>query len=151
MVGIGEGQAARLNVVNVVNVPNVVNTSGANNPVQFACQLDLAFLDSQGNNIKQSTVSSLNPGQAAYLDLDWSEISGASPRAEIRGAVTTHLPGIQPLGGSKSPVMQGLGCNVIPTLEVFDDDTGKTTVILSGPEIPGWPVPLAVTATSSSK
>lgn len=142
MVGIVRGQTARL---------NIVNPAGPRNIPQFPCRLELAFLDSQGQNLKKSTIDNLDPGKAAFLDLGWSEIADAQDnRVEVRATVGTFLPTPLPLAtGASFP--QRVSCSVIPSLEVFDDDTGRTTLILSGgPTVP-TSMPLPILATGSSQ
>jgi hypothetical protein len=147
MVGIVQGQTARLNVVNPSQEPN---------PPQFPCKVGLAFLDSDGGSLKTLALDSLEPGHAAYLDLDWSEIPDATNRVEIRGTVTPMLVPPATTPPSPPPLTPGnvfpkfLSCTVLPTVEVFDNDTNKTTVILAGPSLFAGPLPLATAAATGS-
>ena len=113
MVGLAPDQTARLNVVNI----------GVSSGPQFPCGLVLAFMDSDGQTLKQGFVR-VDRGRAAFLDLTLSEIQ-VQQRIQIRGI------GYNPLlsNGSAIPIAQG--CNLIPTLELFSTDTGNTSVILT--------------------
>lgn len=104
MVGIVEGQTARLNAVNISSVP---------------VHVTLNFFNSDGNVVKR-TEGTLQPGHAAFLDLTRAEVGdrGDSSRAEIYGDMVL-LPAVQK-GSPPDP------CR--PTLEVFDGN-GKTTVL----------------------
>src|SRR5260370_9042453 len=108
MAGLASGQTARLNVVNI----------GPTTTSPIPCVLVLAFLDSDGKILKQM-VASVASGQAAFVDLAAST-SAWGRRLEIRGI------GYNPL---LSPV--AVSCNLVPTLELFDTETGKTAAILA--------------------
>jgi hypothetical protein len=123
MVGIAAGQTARLNVVNAIPVGPPQLPSGP--PVRVT----IMFVDANGNPFNiggallQTTVM-LSPGQSAFLDLNSDAIpvgppiipSGPPTRIQIRALVSDCE-----------------GCSsglVVPTLEVFDNATGKTTLAL---------------------
>jgi hypothetical protein len=125
MVGITPGQTARLNVVNAIppGPPNI--------PPGPPIRVTLMFVDSNGNpfNIGDApsrTTVTLLPGQSTFLDL---ALSG--------DALPVGAPGIQP-GTPARLQMRALisdceGCSrgvVVPTLEVFDNATGKTTLVM---------------------
>jgi hypothetical protein len=112
MVGLVLGQTARLNVVNV----------GASTSSPLPCVLLLAFLDSDSKILKQMFVS-VAAGKAASLDLTMN--AGGSGRLQIRGI------GYNPLLTPGSAIPQPLSCNLVPTLELFDTETGKTAAIMS--------------------
>ena len=119
MVGLASGQTARLNVVNV----------GVPTPSPLPCVLVLAFLDSDGKILKQMFVSVMT-GKAALLDLAESDIDGTSDgpdaaRPQIRGI------GYNPLLSPGPAIPQPLSCNLVPTLELFDKETGRTAVIVT--------------------
>jgi hypothetical protein len=129
MVGLAPGETARLNVVNV----------GVATGTPLPCVLALAFFDSNSKILKQTFVS-LKSGQSASLDLAGNE-AGASAqnghktdsaqRVSIRGA------GYNPLLAAGSAIPQPLSCNLVPTLELFDADTGRTVAILGDFTRPG--------------
>jgi len=123
MVGITAGQTARLSVVNAYPSP----------PPQLPnpppTRLTLMFVDANGIPINiagallQSTVT-LNPGQSAFLDLNGDAYPSPPPtypspppnRVKIRALVSDCE-----------------GCDsglLVPTLEVFDNATGKTTLVM---------------------
>jgi len=112
MVGIASGQTLRLNVVNI----------GGPTVSPLPCVLLLAFLDSDGKIVEQKFVS-LVSGKAAFLDLEMRNVHGPN-RAEVRGI------GYNPLlaGGS---IPQPVSCTLVPTLELFDSETGRTTAIVT--------------------
>jgi hypothetical protein len=112
MVGLASGQTARLNVVNI-------GPTTTTSPIP--CVLVLAFLDSDGKILKQM-VASLASRKAALIDL--AAVPGAG-RMEIRGI------GYNPLLSPVAAIPQPVSCILVPTLEVFDTETGKTAVILA--------------------
>jgi hypothetical protein len=112
MMGLAARQTARLNVVNI----GVAGTS------PLPCVLAIAFVDSNSKILKQTFVS-LGSGKAAFLELSLTDIA-ASDRTAIRGI------GYNPLLTPVSAIPQPLSCNLLPTLELFDVDTGRTLAIL---------------------
>ena len=78
--------------------------------------------------MKQKVVT-LQAGKAASLDLGRSELpAGNEPRAEIRAVLLFGY-----FGGANPPpnVLQKFDCNIVPSLEVFDNITGRTSFILT--------------------
>src|SRR5262245_10194459 len=123
MVGITAGQTARLNVVNALPQPP------PNLPNPPPNRVTLMFVDSSGNPVNiggaplQTTVT-LSPGQSAFLDLNGDAYPSPPPnlpnpppqRVEIRALVSD---------------CEGCGSGlVVPTLEVFDNATGRTTLVM---------------------
>ena len=112
IVGMAEGQTARLNVLNV---------GGQGQAAQ--CIASLVFLSDQGEVLKVRTLSVL-PGRSVSLDLDADtdlELA-ASQRRQIRAALA-QLPAT----GSQ----ENASCVLAPTLEIFDRLTGKTSIIMT--------------------
>lgn len=103
MVGITRGQSARLNVLNASREP---------------IQLSLNFSNSDGRLIRQA-VETLEPGRAVFLDLTPSTVDEGAGRLQIHASIQ--------FGDLDSG---GVGRQIIPTLEVFDNDTGRTQVVL---------------------
>jgi len=112
MVGIVDGQTARLNVVNVSQPPPEGDMP--------ECMVELMFLDSMGNTLAH-TRKTLMPGEAAFHDFSFADVVGPQPigRLQIR-------PEAMLLGG---PDTRGL-CLVVPTLEVIDNESMKTMFLL---------------------
>jgi hypothetical protein len=109
MVGIGEGQTLRLNVVAFPPVP---------------CDATLQFLDRNGQPqpIPDKTVS-LQPGQGASLSLRWAAL---------------NLPAVQ-RGEVQPVVSIAAGSACAATVEIFSTATGATQVTLPQPtpDLPG--------------
>jgi hypothetical protein len=107
-VGITRGQTGRLYVVN-----HVETTRG---PTTGPCMVELMFHDETGSPIKSGMVT-LGPGQAGFLEVTGEEVLGTS--AAARGAIGPC-------------VMPSDGCGaVVPTLEIYDTETGRTEAILN--------------------
>lgn len=104
MVGLAKGQTARLNMVNVGN-PNI-----------SPCEVQMVFYDSQGKALARYA-QKLEPGMATFLDLRYAEIGDPTIRVQIRAwARVIGDPSI-----------------CLASLEVFDDETGRTTLFLGDP------------------
>lgn len=106
MTGITLSQTARLSVVSV------------DNPDLRPARVELLFLDNQGRVLAQSQ-ETLLPGQAALLDLRGVEAARGVNRAQIRAQVRfVDNPDIR------------VAQKVLPTLEVIDNASGRTTVVV---------------------
>ncbi|MBZ5580174.1 MAG: hypothetical protein LAP40_26745 [Acidobacteriia bacterium] len=125
MVGLTTGQTARLNALN----PGV--------PAPFAtaalCSAQVSFLDDQGNVLKTESITVI-PGKSVSFDLNRDkDVTASTGRLEIRATIgfpplTGTISTTPPVTGSAVPVIY---CSLTPTLEVFDNDTGKTQVVLT--------------------
>jgi len=121
MVGIAAGQSMRVNVLN----------AGVLTPTAqpISCATQVFFLDEQGVVVKRATVTA-SPGRSISIDIHRDvDIVASQSRVEVRAVVTsisflTTVPGQPP---------HLAFCQIVPTLEVFDDATERTTVILRRP------------------
>ena len=102
MIGITRGQTARLSMLNLGREP---------------INLSLNFTDSAGRLIKRS-FETVEGGHAIFLDLTPGTVDDVAGRLQIHASIEAS-------GGRG-----GAGRQIIPTLEVFDNDTGRTRVAL---------------------
>jgi hypothetical protein len=118
MVGITDGQVARLNVLN----PGVAAPA-----VGVVCTATLSFWDGKGALLKTGPAIVL-PGQSQYLDLfgDKDLALAALDRRQIRATIT--IPAIPPPPASTT--VQPAACTLIGTLEILNESTSKTEVVL---------------------
>ncbi len=107
-VGVGFLQTVRLNVVAFPPDP---------------CFGTLAFTDTEGNPIGGSRPVSLTSGQATFIDLPGTSIVSDSGHGEVM-AVLTQTPGVAP-------------GNCVPSVEVYDQLTGGTQVLIPPEKQPG--------------
>jgi hypothetical protein len=118
IVGIVQGQTARLNALN----------PGVASPLMgVPCSGLLTFLDDGGKLLKSKTVT-LAPGASSPIELD-SVIDLAlavDQRREIRATIT--IPPVLPPSGSTTAVAPV--CKLIGTLEIFNTIDGHTLVTL---------------------
>jgi len=101
-IGITRGQTVRLSTVNLGVEP---------------INLSLNFTDQEGRLIKQSS-ETLERGHSIFLDLTPGTIDQAAGRLQIHASIEASDRG------------RNEGRQLIPTLEVFDNETGQTRVIL---------------------
>ena len=111
MVGVATGQTARLNVVSTAE-------SGAQAwPVRVLYALTG---NPRSEVVAQSSVI-LEPGVSAFLDAPFEKCGAAGEkRHQIRAAVT---------------VLDDADCRCVVTLEVFDNRTGRTVIVVQVPEL----------------
>jgi len=136
-IGLANLQVARLNVVNI----------GDPNATPGPCRVGLSFLDEQGiiinfrNGRPVAIELDVSQGASRLLDMSAAGIIMDGGRRQFRGLVV--LPPA-PTDGSVDPC-----ANVIPTLEIFEQRTGRTTLFLHPalirgfdpqPDPPGAPV-----------
>jgi len=117
-VGLTAGQTARLNVLN----------PGALAPaVAMVCAAQLSFLNAQGTVLKTTSVT-VPPGESMSFNLDRDvDLIVSDLRVQVR-AVIAYTSNT---------------CALLPTLEVFNDDTGRTQFVVGR----FVAIPLLLTAT----
>jgi len=117
MVGVVDGQAARLNVLNPGAAVPAVGT---------ACIASLEFWDGQGLLLKSLTVN-VAAGKSASLDLfgDKDLALAGIVRREIRATIS-----MPPVPATAPTNALSTSCKLIGTLEILDESTGKTQVVL---------------------
>jgi hypothetical protein len=109
MFGITQNQTARLNIFN----------GGSGEPGDDDDRVELSFVDGDGNILSQK-VYEIGAGKSAFLDFKGSEIVGRdSKRSQVRVVVR--------FVGTPDTRLAG---NCIPTLEVFDNESGETRFLL---------------------
>ena len=121
MVGITTGQDLRLNVLN----------AGILTPSQqpISCNVQLFFVSDQGLVLKRATTS-IAPGRSQSIDISRdADIAAGQSRVEVRAVVSSLS--IVAIASGSGP--HQAFCQLVPTLEVFDRDTGRTTAILTHP------------------
>jgi len=114
MIGIVYGQFARVNALN----------PGVDAPATgVTCSATLEFVDGDGVLLKSKTVS-VAPGKSMYLDLfaDADLMLTATDRREIRAMIT---PPVVVTATASSAT-----CKLIGTLELVDEPSGRTEVVL---------------------
>ncbi len=119
-VGIAQGETARFNVLR----PNETATA--------TCAAVLTYFDGAGTQLKSSMVT-VAPGTAEYLDLlsDTDLALAVDQRKQIR--VTVAVTVATPSSSSSSITAKAIPvCRLIPTLEIFDEVTGRVKVVLGG-------------------
>ena len=101
--------------------------------------MTFAFLDSQGQVLASNAVP-LAPKQASFLDLSRSQLPGDDLRKQIRAVLYFGYSGGAP---PTAEVMQQFDCGIVPSLEVYDDKSGRTSQVLTTTQIlPGPAKPL---------
>jgi hypothetical protein len=121
MIGIAEGQTARLNLLN----PGVLAPA-----LGVVCSAAVSYVDGNGTVLKTASVTVL-PGKSAPVDLHSdSDLSLAvGERREIRTVIA--IPMVPPpTATSSGTAASTAACKLIPTLEIFDSLTGRTQAVL---------------------
>ena len=129
MIGVASGETARLNAVNLGTSSSTSSSS---------CGVTFAFVDAQGQMLASKVVN-LAPGQAALLELSRSQLPGDDPRREIRAVLLFGYSGGAP---PTTDILQRFDCAIVPSLEVYDDKSGRTSYVLTHTQaLPGPPTP----------
>jgi hypothetical protein len=127
-VGVVSGQTIRITALNTVRT--TVTTATTTLP----CRVSVSFYDERGRIAKEETIDDLASGTAK-----WSEYSPQlailvypPPRIALAAVVqvSTNAPSSATSAGSFNP-----SCSVIPTLEIYDTSSNRTTLLLSGPAL----------------
>jgi hypothetical protein len=92
-----------------------------------SCSVTLQFLDTRGRVVKQ-TVVLLRPGNVGSLEVSRAELPRNDSRAEIRAVLLFGYYG----GAPPVPaIARHFNCNIVPSLQVFDDRTGEIKLVLT--------------------
>ena len=105
MFGVARGQVARINVAHIGD-PNT-------RPIQ----VEMALVDATGAVVARDS-QTIQPGQAVFFDVPFEAVGGAENRIELRPVIS----------GGPEPHLR-------TSVEVFDADTGQTTVFIGDPNI----------------
>jgi hypothetical protein len=124
IVGITQGQTARINVANALT-PNDPNwPPGPTRVVMTFLNSDgQLFRNRDGSPIRRAAM--LERGQATFLDLNFDEYPPGPTRINLRAVVTVFPPG--PTDNALPPGP------IVPTVEVITNANGRTVFALSGP------------------
>jgi hypothetical protein len=137
MVGLAEGQTAQLNLL-APHVPATATTA--------ACSAAVAFLDGQGNVLKSGTLTVVPDQSASFaLNSDADLQMATDERREIRAII--QIAPVPPPAGSAT--LTAAPCRLIPTLEIFDNITMKTSVILTRAHFVREPAPAPAPTTNN--
>ena len=129
MTGLANDQTARVNALGLpVGGPIIANA---------LCQVTMQFLDDHGKMLASSTQPVIQ-GESVHFDLRRADIDVDTDRREIRATVRTAF--ITP---TATPV--AFGCSVLPTLEIFNQDTGRTMTMITQTQSMPLIIPLGVT------
>jgi hypothetical protein len=116
-VSIGIGQTARITALNL-------GTRQAT--AASTCQITAQFLDQKATVLKEKTFE-VPAGKSESLDFDFDRaksVKGWQLRAVL---LFGQVGGAQPGPDAR----RTLDCNIVPTLELYDKPTGRTSVILT--------------------
>jgi hypothetical protein len=105
MFGVARGQIARINAAHIGD-PNT-------RPIQ----VEMTLVDATGAVVARDS-QTIEPGQAVFFDVPFEAVGGAENRIELRAVIR----------GEPAPHLRS-------SVEVFDADTGKTTVFIGNPNI----------------
>jgi hypothetical protein len=121
MIGIASGQTLR---VNVVNMGTSASTSTS------SCNVIIRFLDPQGAVLKEAAVNVV-ANKAASFDLNYSQTGTqgtAGTRSQLRAVVLFGYSG----GAQPGPdTRDQYDCNIVPSLEIYDNSSGRTSLIVT--------------------
>ena len=124
MVGITQGQTARINVANVLTQNDPNYPPGPTRVVLIFLNNDgQLFRNRDGSPIRRAAM--LERGQATFLDLNFDEYPPGPTRINLRAVVTVFPPG--PIDNALPPGP------IVPTVEVVNSANGRTVFALSGP------------------
>ena len=130
ILGVAAGQSVRINALN--------QTPGLALQGQAGCRISLQFYDAEGQLVTEYVVPVLAVGKSASLDLNRDDLPG-SGRVSLRAVLAFGYSG----GANPPPLLlqQTATCNIVPSLEIYDNDTQKTSIVLTDAKpLPGPPL-----------
>jgi hypothetical protein len=118
IVGLSVNQSARINILNL----------NPNTGTPVVCSADVQFVNAVGDTLKRASIANIDPGKEAEVTLDRLDVPDqAMPRINLRGVVTTPSAAATPAPAA---------CSVLVTLEIIDDSTARTDVVVTGSAVP---------------
>jgi len=129
MIGLTRGQTMRLNIVNLSQPPD------PDKQIPPPCRVVLSFRDAAGQPIRNSDGQvirrevSLQSGESAFLDLNADMFGGPSTNADVAPARLQLRPFVRVLQAPGDP---NIPPPCFPTMEVFDNTSGRTSIISAG-------------------
>jgi len=134
MVGITRGQTLRLNVADLER-PGAVPPGPCRAVLTFRDDAGRPFTDSNGNVIRSEV--NLQPGESAFLDLNADLFGPPSTNGANTPARLQLRPFVRVLNAPGDPEIPPGPC--FPTMEVFDNATGRSSLFSAAFEPPGDP------------
>jgi hypothetical protein len=130
MAGIASTETARVNVLNLA----------AGGPLFLggSCQVTVTFLDAGGNTLATQTLP-VGQSQSAHFDLLRSQAGAGPDPVEIRATVSAVFS-VSATAATSSPAF----CSIVPTMEIFNQNTGSTVAHLETTHTLSTVVPLTV-------
>jgi hypothetical protein len=132
IVGVAPGQSLRINALNQLPGPGLQGPAG--------CRISLQFYDAEGQLVMEYVVpGNLAVGKSAAVDLNRDDFPGGD-RLSLRAVLAFGY-----FGGANPPpqlLQQTAACNIVPSLEIYDNDNQKTSIVvtdakpLPGPSMP---------------
>ena len=126
MVGLAPGQTARLNALNAG--PGGPAPPDSNPPGSCWGGVTFEFYGAAGELLKKSVIANLGPGQTAFLDLSRDQLTKSAGRTQIRAVLHFGYGGGAPLPPESRRFLE---CNIVPSLEIYDTTSGRTTLALT--------------------
>lgn len=121
VLGVAQGQTARINVFNEAPATAVRDPESL-----FGCRVVLQFYGIEGQLLKELAIDNLAPGKIAFLDLAAADRPNKEVRTPIRAVARFGYS-----GGANPPPGMLEACQVVPSLELYDTDTGKADLVLN--------------------
>jgi hypothetical protein len=113
MIGITAAETAQVSVLNLGGDRAIGDVEDG-----LPCPIEFTFLDENGRVLRQMN-QTIAVGQAGRLALPGPEITSGVRRTQVRAQARV-------LGGSSAK-----GCQLALTLEVFDNTSGRTSLIMA--------------------
>ena len=138
MVGITRGQTMRLSVVNLTSPPD------PDRQIPPPCRVVLSFRDGNGHPFTYSDgqvirrVVELQSGESAFLDLNGDMFGPPTTNDAVGPARTQLRPFVRVLASPPEPD-RNLPPPCFPTMEVFDNASGRTSLFSAGFQAPPDP------------
>jgi hypothetical protein len=126
MVGIASGQTARLNALNIG--PGGPALPSGRIPGSCGGGVTFEFYGVNGELLKSKAINNLLPGKAAFVDLSRDELPKGPVRTEIRAVLRFGYAAATPPDRETRLLFE---CNIFSSLEIFENTTGKTSLVLT--------------------
>lgn len=127
-VAVVPGQTIRITALNTARI-----APSAAMPT-IPCRVIVTFYDASGQVAKEGTIDDLAPGTAKGVEHSPQVAILVFPPPRITLAAVVRVGTTMSLTATSAGLLNPF-CSVIPTLEVFDTSSNKTTFVLTGPAL----------------
>ena len=124
VVGVAAGQTARINVYN--EAVGAKPVPGQDSGSALPCRVVMQFFGAEGELLKERTIDDFGAGKIAFLDFGPGDRPEKEKKIPVRAVVLSGYS-----GGANPPAGTAEACRVVPNMEIYETESGKTELLMT--------------------